>query len=986
MLRGNVKGETYMDKQFEKWKAYQVIEKRTISDLNSDGYLLRHRKTGAMITLLLNDDENKVFYIGFRTPPKDSTGVAHILEHSVLCGSKNFPVKDPFIELVKGSLNTFLNAMTYPDKTIYPVASCNDQDFRNLVHVYMDAVLYPNIYKEERIFRQEGWHYEMEDEQDDLTINGVVYNEMKGAFSSADERVEREIMDSLYPDTAYGLESGGDPDVIPELTYEDFLAFHQKYYHPSNSFIYLYGNMDAEEYLTFLDEKYLSDFDAIGVDSGVDVQKPFEKVRELVKEYPVMEEEPVKDNTYLTYNISMGCSLDKKLYIAMDVLDYVLCSAPGAPVKQALIDKGIGKDVYSSMENGIYQPYFSIIAKNAQEEQKEEFRSTIDGVLSQIVKEGLDRKALAAAINYFEFKYREADYGSFPKGLIMGMQALDSWLYDKEQPFMHIEANRTYEELKHSIDTGYFEQLIKEYFLENTHKTILTVRPVPGLTAKKEKALHEKLQAYKNTLSREEKQEIVKGTASLREYQEEPNDPEALKTIPLLTREDLKKEAADYVNEVRRADDTTILFHDIFTNGIGYLNLIFDLKAVPARLFPYVGILKAVLAMVDTEHYSYSELFNEVNIHTGGIRVLANTYTDADDLKKYRTTLEIRSKALYKERDRAMELMKEIILTSQFEDTKRLYEIIAEAKSRMQAVMSSAGHSLALIRTLSYFSPTAAVSGQISGIPQYWLLVELEKNFEERKEELVRNLKELSECIFRAENLLVDYTAGEEGYPGLEQAVRMLKEDLYTGDTKEKGFVPELVKKNEAFMTAGQVQYVCRAGNFIQKGLPYTGALKVLKVMMGYDYLWNQVRVKGGAYGCMCNFYKNGDGYFVSYRDPNLEKTIEVYENAADYIKNAELGEREVTQFVIGALSELDTPMTPATRGLYSLGGYMTGLSMERLQKERDELLAVTADTIRGLYRYVEAFMEDECLCVVGNGEKIRENCDRFGKIERLDF
>lgn len=973
-----------MKQQIEAMDAYQVIEKRKISDLNSEGYILRHKKTGAAVTLLLNDDENKVFYIGFRTPPKDSTGVAHILEHSVLCGSKNFPVKDPFIELAKGSLNTFLNAMTYPDKTVYPVASCNDKDFKNLVHVYLDAVFYPNIYNEEKIFRQEGWHYEMEDLEDELSINGVVYNEMKGAFSSPDDVVEREIMNSLYPDVTYGLESGGDPDFIPELTYEDFLAFHKKYYHPSNSYIYLYGNMDAAEYLSFIDKEYLSGFDALSVDSRVGIQTPFKAPKELVKEYSIMEDDSVLENTYLTYNVSMGTSLDRKLYIAMDVLDYVLCSAPGAPVKQTLIDKGIGKDVYSTLENGIYQPYFSVIAKNAEGSQKEEFVSTIHEVLEKAVSEGLDKKALAAAINYFEFRYREADFGSYPKGLMLGLEALDSWLYDEKAPFMHIEANETYAELKASIGTGYFEELIKKYILDNPHKTIMEAKPVQGLTTRKDKALYDKLQAYKATLSEQEKQEIVDKTAALRAYQEEENTKEALETIPLLTREDMKKEAAGYVNEVHTVDGTTVLVHDLFTNGISYLNLVFNLKDVPARLFPYVGILKAALMMVDTEHFSYGELFNEVNIHTGGIKTVVNTYTNANDLKKYKVTLEIRSKALYEKRDKAMELMKEILLTSQFDDTKRLYEILAETKSRMQAVMTGAGHSVASIRALSYFSPTAAVSEQISGIPQYRLLEELLKDFENRKEELVQNLKELVQYIFRPENLLVDYTASKDSYPGLEQAVSRLKEELYTGGVSGESFSPEPVKKNEAFMTAGQVQYVCRAGNFIDKGLPYTGALKVLKVMMGYDYLWNQVRVKGGAYGCMCGFYRNGDGYFVSYRDPNLKKTVDVYEQAAEYIENVNLDERTVTQFIIGAISELDTPMTPATKGIYSLGGYMTGLSMERVQRERDELLATTREELKGLGRYVRAFMENECLCVVGNGEKIKESEEMFMQVEQL--
>ena len=973
-----------MNQKLDHLTEYEVLEHRWIEDLNSEGCLLKHKKTGARVTLLLNDDENKVFYIGFRTPPTDSTGVAHILEHSVLCGSEHFPVKDPFIELAKGSLNTFLNAMTYPDKTVYPVASCNDKDFKNLVHVYLDAVFYPNIYREEKIFRQEGWHYELESPEEELKINGVVYNEMKGAFSSPDDVVEREIMNSLYPDITYGLESGGDPDVIPELTYEDFLSFHKKFYHPSNSYIYLYGNLDALEYLEYLDKEHLGSFGSLQVDSEVGKQETFKAPQNIRKQYSVMEEETAEGNYYLTYNVSMGSSLDRELYAAMDILDYVLCSAPGAAVKQALIDKGIGKDVYTTLENGIGQPYFSIIAKNADEDQLKEFVETIEETLKEQVRKGLNKKALLAAINYFEFKYREADYGSYPRGLILGLQALDSWLYDETKPFLHIEANETYGKLKASIDQGYFEGLIKTYLLENHHKTILVVEPVPGLTTRKDQALAEKLKAYKASLTREQIEQIVEKTHGLLAYQEEEDSPEALATIPLLKREDMKKEAAPYVNEVKKAGKTTLLYHNVFTNGIGYLNLVFDLKKVPERLLPYVGILKSALTMVSTKNFGYGELFNEINIHTGGIQTVVNTYTNAENMKEYKATLEIRAKVLYEKRDKALELMKEILLTSDFEDTKRLYEIICEAKSRMQASMTGAGHSTALIRTLAYFSPTAVFSEKISGIPQYRLLEELEKNFDEKKQQLTADLKELIRYIFRPENLLVDYTAAPEGLKGLSEEIEKFVPDLITSELREEGFTLKAEKKNEGFMTAGQVQYVCRAGNFSDKGLPYTGALKVLKVMMGYDYLWNQVRVKGGAYGCMCGFYKNGDGYFVSYRDPNLQKTIEVYENAAQYIKNAKLDERMVTQFIIGAISELDTPMTPAAKGLYSMGGYLTGLSMERVQKEREELLATTRETLCGLYKYVQAFMDGENLCVIGNGEKIKENKELFYKVEQL--
>ena len=498
--------------------AYEVIEKREIKDINSMGYILKHKKSGARVVVCENDDSNKVFYIGFRTPPKNSTGVAHILEHSVLCGSKEFPAKDPFVELVKGSLNTFLNAMTYPDKTVYPVASCNDQDFKNLMHVYMDAVFYPNIYNEEKIFRQEGWHYEMENVDAPLTVNGVVYNEMKGAFSSPDDVLDREILNSLYPDTAYGVESGGAPECIPDLTYEEFLDFHRQYYHPANSYIYLYGNADMEERLRWLDEKYLGAYDAIEVASFPGTQESFAGAKKLQKEFPIAVEESEENNTYLSYNSVIGNVLDRELYQAFQVIDYALAGAPGTPVKQALLDAGIGTDVYSVYENGIYQPYYSIVAKNANAEDEERFVRIIEEQLQKIVTEGFDKNALLAGLNSMEFRHREADYGTNPKGLMYGLAMLDSWLYDDNVPFAHIEANETFKELRKKIGTGYYEQFVNEYLLDNPYKTILSVLPKKGLTAKRDAEWANKLAEYKATLSEEEITKIIEEAKELKLY------------------------------------------------------------------------------------------------------------------------------------------------------------------------------------------------------------------------------------------------------------------------------------------------------------------------------------------------------------------------------------------------------------------------------------------------------------------------------------
>ncbi len=972
--------------KIEDLKAYEIVEKRKISDLNSESYILSHKKTKARIALLSNDDENKVFYIGFRTPPKDSTGVAHIIEHTVLCGSKEFPIKDPFVELVKGSLNTFLNAMTYPDKTVYPIASCNDADFQNLMHVYLDAVFYPNIYKTDKIFKQEGWHYEMEDEASDLTINGVVYNEMKGAFSSDDDVLSREIQNSLYPDTTYGIESGGDPDVIPELTYEDYLDFHRKYYHPSNSYIYLYGNMDMAEKLDYIDKNYLSDFEYLDVDSDIKIQPAFEAPKEIHKPYPILSTDSTDKNTYLSYNCSVGTPLDSKLYVAMGTLNYALCSAPGAPIKKALIDKGIGQDVYSEYDNGIKQPIFSIIAKNADASQKEEFVNTIEEVLEDQVNNGIDKKALLAGISYDEFKYREADFGRFPKGLLYGLQVLDSWLYDDLRPWINIEANDTYAELKKEVNGRYFEDLITKYLLKNNHKTILLLEPERGLTEKKDEDLKVKLQKYKESLSKEQINKIVRETKELKDYQESPDDPEDLKKIPLLKLEDLKKEAERFLFEERKTEGVKILFHDVFTNGIDYLTFVFDLKNIDAKDIGYVSVLKKALGMLDTEHYAYGDLYNEINIKTGGISGTISTYTDSENVKKFKTTFEISVKVLHDNLKDAFDLVKEILIFTKFDDVKRLKEIFGEQYARLQSDLASAGHQSAALRAISYVSPAAAVSDNVSGIGYFRQLEKILDliETEDGAKEIISNLKRVSNAIFRAENLMVDVTGTEKEYEGVpEESVRFSK-DLFTAPYDRSSFVMKAVKKNEAFITAGQVQYVCRAGNYCDKGLKYIGSLRVLKVMMGYDYLWKNIRVLGGAYGCMSSYAKNGDSAFVTYRDPNLKNSIDVFEKAADYLRTFDEDDRVILKYIIGAISDLDTPKTPSGKGTYGLTAYMCNAKMENIQRNRDELLGTTKETIRKMADYIDAFMADNCVCVIGTSDKIQESKDIFDSIEQL--
>lgn len=968
----------------ENISAYQVIEKREIRELASVGYLLKHKKTGANVLVMSNDDNNKVFSIAFRTPPADSTGVPHILEHSVLCGSRHFPAKDPFIELAKGSLNTFLNAMTYPDKTIYPVASCNEKDFKNLMHVYMDAVLYPNIYEREEIFRQEGWHYELESEDAPLSYNGVVYNEMKGAFSSPEQVLERVILNKLYPDTAYANESGGDPENIPDLSYEQFKAFHSRYYHPSNSYIYLYGDCDMGERLTWLDKEYLSRFDKIEVDSAVKFQPPFDGMREAHCRYSITEDESEQDNTYLSYNMVVDTSLNKELYLAFQILEYALLAAPGAPLKQALLDKKIGKDIISTYENGVYQPYVSVIAKCANPSDREAFLDTIRQALTQLSEQGIDKKALEAGINYFEFKYREADFGSYPKGLMYGLQAFDSWLYDEGQPFMHIEADETFRYIKEQVHTGYFEELIKKYLLDNPHSLLVIVEPQKGLTAKLEEETAKKLAAYKESLSKEALAQLVIDTQALRRYQEEPSSKEDLEKIPQLERADIRREAEPLCNEEKWVGDTLLLYHEVFTKGIGYLELLFDMSRVPTELLPYAGILKSVLGYVDTENYAYSELYNEINRSTGGITPGLSTFARLDRPDTFAAKFEIRAKVLYDKLGFAFDMIREILLTSRMDDDKRLYEIIAMLKSRMQMNLPEAGHSTAVSRALSYCSRSSCFSEKVGGIEFYRVIEMLEADFEGHKEELKSNLKALMHIIFRPENLMVDYTAEQAGLEGLTSHVEALKAQLYHDPIKAAPFELKPVQKNEGFKTASKVQYVALAGNFQQAGLSYTGALKVLKVILGYDYLWNNVRVKGGAYGCMNAFSRTGDSYLVSYRDPNLEKTLSVYEGVPDYIRSFTADERTMTKYIIGTVSDMDVPLTPSMKGSRSLSAYMNRISYERLQEERDQVLYVTEEDIQALAGHVEAILKQHNLCVVGSEEKLKADAALFGQVESL--
>lgn len=963
---------------------YEILDEHRVEDVQSDGFILRHKKSGARIAILSNNDDNKVFYIGFRTPPEDETGVPHIIEHTTLCGSKKFPVKDPFIELAKGSLNTFLNAMTYPDKTVYPVASCNDQDFKNLMDVYLDAVFNPNITKYEEIFKQEGWHYELTGRDDELKINGVVYNEMKGAYSSPDEVLSSQIYRSLFPDNTYSKDSGGNPEYIPKLTYEAYLDFYHKYYHPSNSYIYLYGDMDVVERLEWLDKEYLSLYDYKKVNSEINKQPAFDEIKNVEAQYSITMDDTQENKTYLSYNRVVGDTLDEMLYQAFDVLDYALVSSPGAPVKQALIDAGIGDDVYGSYDAGILQPVFSFVAKNANASQADEFESIIESTLKEVVKTGINKEALLAGINSSEFKFREADFGQFPKGLLFGLNCLDSWLFDDMKPFIHLECLGTFAKLRKAVDTDYFEKLIQEYLLDNTHGSSVTVKPKRGLGNEREEALAKELSDYKASLSDEEIKKLIEDTEHLKKYQEEPSSDEDLRKLPMITRADMKKNAMPFSNIEDELLDVKVVRHDIESNGIDYISFLFDAGDFAQSELGYLGFFTNALGLVSTEKYSYTDLANATNIYTGGISTGTASHPDIKDRNNFVFKFEVKLKVLEKNLDKALELMEQMLLSSDFTDTKRLGELVAQIKARLQANLSSSGHLVAAMRSMSSFSRYALYQDELKGVAFYRSICRIEKELSESPKSVSDKLAAIAKKLFARNRMLISFTGNNEAYgnakPSLEKVIAGFDKMSAVGNQAEVHFNTA----KEAFIDASQIQYVAKTGDFICEGYEYTGALRLLRIILSYDYLWINVRVKGGAYGCMNTFLRSGESYFVSYRDPNLSDTLDVYDRIPEYIKSFSPDERDMTKYIIGTFSALDTPMNPEAKGSRSLSAYLEGITYEQIQKERNEILNAQPEDIRRLADLVEAVLKKDSICVIGNENMIKESAGLFENVEKL--
>lgn len=958
---------------------FRLLKQQTVPEIDAKGYAFVHEKSGARLFFLENDDDNKVFSISFRTTPADDTGVAHIVEHSVLCGSRKYPLKEPFVELVKGSLNTFLNAMTFPDKTMYPVASRNDKDFQNLMDVYLDAVFYPVMKETPEIFQQEGWHYEIESAAEPLRYSGVVYNEMKGALSSPDDVLENKVMLSLYPDTTYGFESGGDPDAIPTLTYEGFCAFHSRYYHPSNSYIYLYGALDIEEKLAYLDREYLSSFNRIEPHSEIALQKPFGEMVRQEAAYSISEGEKESEKTFLALSWLVGEADDAEAMLALDILQHALLQTEAAPLKKALMDAKIGKDVSSSFEDALRQPYMSLIVTGSEAERADELCSLTEKELRRLVDDGIDKTLLEASINRLEFKVREADFGTSPKGLVYNIKIMNSWLYDAD-PALYLYYEELFQRMREGLKGRYFEEVLEKRLLKNTHRSLVVLKPSKTLSAERDKALAEALEKKKQSFTSEEIEGIVEMNKRLKERQESPETPEALATIPLLALSDIRREVEKLPLVEREIEGCKTLFSDVFTNKIAYINLWFDAQGVPQEHIPYLYLLTGLLDAVDTESHTYAELSNISNLHTGGISYENSAIARTGEPDSCLPLFRVRARAFVRKLPELFSFLAEVLTESKFTDKKRLEELCGQCRAVLEARVMSASQRSMAARIASYLSPAGAYNEQAM-LSFYSFVADITDHFDERFEELSRTLASLLPLVFTQGGLTIGVTLSEDEYGAFAEEAQKFCRRLPQEKAKPQRYSFDVRAKNEGILSSSRVQYVGKAANFLRLGFSYTGSMDVLETILRYDYFWTKIRVQGGAYGAFTQISRVGTLFFSSYRDPNLKETLDVFDKTSDYLASFYVSDREMVKFIIGTISTLDVPLTPQLKGSVAQDRFFRQLTDADRQKTRDEILATCQEDIRALAAVVDACMKENILCVFGNEEKLKENAGLFGSL-----
>lgn len=949
---------------------FELIKEQFIEELNSQARLYRHAKTGAQLLSIENDDENKTFGVTFRTPPEDSTGVPHIMEHSVLGGSRKYRVKEPFVELVKGSFKTFLNAMTASDWTTYPVASTNLQDFRNLVDVYLDAVFHPLI--EPHHLEQEGWHYEIEQPDAPLTYKGVVFNEMKGAYSSPDNVLYRYSQRSLFPQNVYQHDSGGDPREIPNLTYEQFRSFHETYYHPSNAFIFFYGDDDPQQRLAQVGA-YLDGFEAAEIETAVDVHPPFDAPQRLTVPYSVDEEEGSGKKAYVRVNWALPEQTDPQMWMALGVLSYVLMGTPASPLRKALIDSGLGEDVTGggfSMQ--LRQPTFGAGLKGVEPDNVDQVEALILDTLAGLADAGFDPELVEAAVNTIEFNLRENNTGSYPRGLALMFRALSTWLYEQDPltPLMFAAPLQAVKE-KLSTDTSYLQTLVRNFLLNNTHRATVVLEPDSTLQQQLEAEEKARLAAVRDRLNDTQIQQLIERTHELKRIQSAPDDPAELAKIPRLTLEDLDPEVTTVPIEVQTHDGATILYHDLFTNGIVYLDVALNVHALPPDLLPYINLFGRALTEIGTETEDFVKLSQRIGRKTGGVYAttsISNKFNgpDAD------ARLVVRAKATMAQTADMLDLLRDILLTVKLDNRERFRQMALEAKARREAGLIPGGHQVVNARLGSLFSEGGWASEQTGGVSYLFFLRRLAQQIETDWPAVLARLEQIRDVLVSRQGLICNVTLDAENWQAFAPQLQAFIETLPDKPVRLAEWDWGQTAVSEGLTIPAQVNYVGKGANLYDLGYERHGSISVINNYLRTSYLWEKIRVQGGAYGAFVNFGSHSGRFsYLSYRDPNLMNTLHVYDQTPDFLRRP-ISSDELTKSIIGAISAMDSYQLPDAKGYSSMIRFLTGVTDSYRQQVRDEILGTVPADFARLAHVLDAVKDAGVVVVLGSAEAIK--------------
>jgi Zn-dependent M16 (insulinase) family peptidase len=951
---------------------FDLVREERIPELNAQARLLRHVKTGAQLLSIENDDENKVFGVSFRTPPTDSTGIAHILEHSVLGGSQKYPLKEPFVQLIKGSLNTFLNAFTSPDHTTYPVASTNLQDFYNLVDVYLDAIFHPLLTPYH--LDQEGWHYELEKAEDPLVYKGVVFNEMKGVYSSPDSLLYRTSQQALFPDTAYGVDSGGDPSVIPDLTYEAFKRFHTTYYHPSNAQIYFYGDDDPEERLRILDQ-VLSEFEAADVDGEVALQAPFTAPRRVTETYSADANSDNSKKSMVLLNWALPEITDSSLLMAISVLSYCLMSTQASPLRKALVDSGLGEDVIGGgFGAGLRQATFSAGLKGMLTEDAPQAEELILSTLAKLATEGFEPDMVEAAINSIEFALRENNTGSFPRGLSLFMRSLRSWVYGRDpiEPLGY-ELPLAVVKSRLAVDRTFLSKLIEVYLLDNRHRLTVLLNPDPERSRRMESEEKDRLTAAKAAMTPAQIEQAIENTRLLKERQEAPDSPEDLAKLPMLKLRDLATENKPIPREVIEREHGRVVYHDLFTNGIVYLRVGFDLKSLPQDLLPYSEFFGRAMLEMGTEREDYVKLAQRIGRKTGGIgytTYVSPMLSNPDGA----TWLFLSGKSTVAQSSELLAIMLDMLQTVKLDNPQRFKQIVLKTKARLESSLIPGGHQYVGGRLRAAFSTAGWVEEQLDGVESLFFVRRLAEQIESDWPGVLAQLEAVKRRLVDRSRLVADVTLDGDNWATFRPQLEEFIGALPVGGSEPEQWTPGVLPAREGLSLPAQVNYVGKGARLYDLGYTYDGSIHVITNFVRTGWLWDQIRAKGGAYGAFCSFGKqSGALTFLSYRDPNLLGTLANYDATAQFLRSADIDESELTKNIIGAIRDIDGYQLPDAKGWSSLVRYLVGETDEARQLMRDQVLSTTVEDFRQFADVLAATAEQARVVVLGSGEAIEQ-------------